>query len=140
MRHDRGHRALGHTADVLIEAWGPTRCACLEEAALGLVDTFADTGRAESVQRHRVTLGPDADEELLVSLLDEVIYVLDTSAMVPVSITLEDRADHGIDGWFDVVPAGDVEVTGALPKGVSRSDLVIETDERGWVCRVEIDV
>ncbi|HEV8559398.1 MAG TPA: archease [Actinophytocola sp.] len=38
----RGHRAVPHTADIRIEAWAPTREACLGEAVAALVESFAD--------------------------------------------------------------------------------------------------
>jgi hypothetical protein len=46
-RSQRGYRTLPHTADLRIEAWAPTREACLAEGVAGLVATFADTAKAE---------------------------------------------------------------------------------------------
>ena len=37
-----GYRLLPHTADVVVEAWAPTRMACLAEVVRGLVAVFAD--------------------------------------------------------------------------------------------------
>ena len=140
MTHARGHRVRAHTADVIVEAWGPTQLACLEEAVLGLVSVFADVQGLRPSDRHAVTLEPADDEELLVSLLDEVVYVVDALAVVPVAVTLEERVDGGLAGWFETVPAAGVEVTGAVPKGISRSDLEIGRDRGRWQCRAEIDV
>jgi SHS2 domain-containing protein len=38
-RPARGHRSLPHTADVIIDAWGPDQAACYEEAVAALVET-----------------------------------------------------------------------------------------------------
>jgi SHS2 domain-containing protein len=125
---------------VIVEAWGPTRGACLEEAVLGLVGAFADVWGMTPSGRVEVTLGPADDEEILIALLDEVMYVLDTTAAVPVEVSLDEGSDGCVSGWFDTVPAASVAITGAIPKGVSRSELIFGEDRGRWRCRVEIDV
>ncbi len=137
---DRGHRTRDHTADVIVEAWGPTRGACLEEAVLGLVRSFADVAGGVPTRRLPLALDAEPDEEVLVDLLDEVVYRLDATAEVPAAIGLHDEPGGGVTGWVDVVAAGDVEVTGALPKGVSRSGLRLADEDGSWRCRVEVDV
>ncbi|MDT0468626.1 archease [Streptomyces gibsoniae] len=54
---ESGHRALPHTADVRVEAWGTTQEQCLEEAALGLVEFFADTSAGADGRRRADTAG-----------------------------------------------------------------------------------
>ena len=44
----RGHRTVPHTADLRVEAWAPTREACLAEAVRGLVDRFAVVAAART--------------------------------------------------------------------------------------------
>ncbi|MEV6317566.1 archease [Streptomyces sp. NPDC051776] len=82
----RGHRAVPHTADIRIEAWAPTRDECIAEAVLGLVDSFADvTGvRPERLVTVSVPEGPA--EDILLAVLDEVIYRLEVHGDVPVDI------------------------------------------------------
>jgi Archease protein family (MTH1598/TM1083) len=63
----RGHRTRAHTGDVIVEAWGPTREACLEEAALGLVGAFADVSGLAPSGRVGLTLSPADVEETLVA-------------------------------------------------------------------------
>jgi SHS2 domain-containing protein len=137
---DRGHRTRAHTADVIVEAWGPTREACLEEAVLGLVGAFADVRGLAPSGRVGLTLPPADDEETLVALLDELVYVLDARDAVPVAVSLDERFDGGVSGWFATVPAASVTITGATPKGVSRSELIFAEEHGRWRCRVEIDV
>jgi hypothetical protein len=42
-RAPQGHRTLPHTADVILEAWGPDLATCCEEAVAALVETYADS-------------------------------------------------------------------------------------------------
>ena len=70
----RGHRALPHTADVILEAWGPDFASCCEEAVAALADVYVDAGRADAVEQRSVHLGPGSEESLLLEVLEEVIF------------------------------------------------------------------
>lgn len=136
-----GHRLLPHTADTIVEAWGPTRAACIEQAVLGLVGTFAEPARGSTVRELRFDLGPTTPEELPAALLDEVVYLLDARGVVPVGVAFDAGERAGPTGSFSVVDVAEVEPVGAVPKGVARSDLRFERDRSGrWRCRVTIDV
>jgi len=138
----RGHRTLPHTADVIVEAWGPDRAACLEELVLGTVATFAAVppeGGSTRTSRPVIVDAP-LDEELVVQLLDEVLYLVEVRGVVPVGVDLDDAEDGSVAGFLEVVPVAHVEQVGALPKGCSRSGLVAGPDPAGWRCRVVVDV
>ncbi|MFB8776766.1 archease [Streptomyces broussonetiae] len=136
-----GHRALPHTADVRIEAWGASRERCLAEAVVGMVECFADVAdvRPSSVERLRPT-GP-GDAELLAGLLDEVIYRMEVYGQVTVDVA----AGHvggpggGLEVRLAVAGVSDVEITGAVPKAVSWHELRMGPDPYGWSCAVTID-
>lgn len=136
----RGHRVLPHTADLIVEAWAPTRLGCLEEAVAGLVEAFAATPDTPVTRTVPVHLDSAAGEDLLVLLLEEIVYLVDVLGVVPVGVSLEETEDGGIAGDLEVVLVGDADVTGAVPKGVSRSDLVFEEAGGRWGCRVVVDV
>jgi SHS2 domain-containing protein len=135
----RGHRAQPHTADLMIEAWGSSRTDCLEEAALGLVEAFADAQNLVPNGSRTVRLGAADDEEILVELLDEIVYLVDTLSLVPITVTVR-GADGGLCATFGTVPADAVVPVGAIPKGISRSELFIGKQRGRWRCRVEVDV
>lgn len=137
---DHGFRALDHTADTAFEAWGPTRAACFAEAVRALVDSFADTTDAEPRGEHRISLEPADDEDLLVGLLDEVIYLLDTRGAVPVGGRIRDRDDGGLTGYLDLADTGDVRPGGAVPKAITYHGLEVTGAPDGWRCRVTVDV
>ena len=140
-RRDCGHRSVPHTADLRIEAWGPTREDCIAEAVRGLAESFADVSEAAHqrvIERH---LGADSDADLLASAVEEVIYHLDTGGAIPAEVEVGRAADGGIDLMLRVVDAAAVEIIGAAPKAASLSGLTCAPDASGrWLCAVTIDV
>ncbi|MFD0313281.1 archease [Streptomyces flavalbus] len=134
-----GHRALPHTDDVRIEAWGASRERCLVEAVLGMVECFADvTGvRPCGVERLRPTGVGDA--ALLAELLDEVIHRMEAYGQVPVDVAAGQVAGRGLEVRLAVAGVSDVAVTGAVPRAVSWRGLRMGPDPYGWSCAVTVD-
>jgi SHS2 domain-containing protein len=140
-RPDYGHRSVPHTADLRIEAWGPTREDCIAEAIRGLVESFADTSGTtyQHVTEHHLDAGPDAD--LLAAAVEEVIFHLDSDGTIPAAVEVSRAADGGIDLTLQVVGAAAAEITGAAPKAASLSGLTCAPDASGrWLSAVTIDV
>jgi SHS2 domain-containing protein len=135
----RGHLLRAHTADLIVEAWGPTREACLEEAVAGLVTSFAQVADGSGSSYVEVELtGGDAD--LLLAVLDEVIYRLDADDAIPAAVRVRPSL-AGVTVELSLVDRHRVEASGAAPKGVSHSGLEFgERDDGAWRCRVTIDV
>lgn len=133
---DRGHRALAHTADTIVEAWGPDLAACLEEAVLALVEGFADTTGAEPTSEALLEFDAAAPEDALVAVLEEVIYLLDVRGALPVTV----RVDGGR-AVLGLAPLDAVEPVGPQPKAVALSGLACAPDPDGtWRARATIDV
>jgi SHS2 domain-containing protein len=136
-----GHRVLPHTADVIVEAWAPTRSGCLEQLVRGVVETFADTGAVTPTREVPLEVGAADDEDVVVALVDDVCYLLDADGLVVVDVALEEHEEDGdFDGTFFVAPVEAVIATGAAPKGVSRSDLRFAHEGPVWRARALIDV
>jgi SHS2 domain-containing protein len=134
-----GHRGVPHTADLRIEAWAPDRETCLAEAVRGAVEAFADVGRAVVVRELASTVRGERDEDLLVALLDEVVYLLDTSGEVPVGVRLT-AVPGGLSAVFRLAEPESVELIGAAPKAVTLHGLVFGPGPEGWTCSVTLDV
>lgn len=135
----RGHRTLPHTADVIIDAWAPDFGACCEEAVLALLDLCIDSSGAQhSDRRAFATDGTDADAMLL-DVLNEVIFVLDTVADVPIGVTVV-RRDGGLDVELLLAPRSSIEWIGSPPKGVARAELAVHETDSGARCTCLVDV
>ena len=136
MTAGRGHRALAHTADTIVEAWGPTLDACLEEAVTCLVEGFADITGARAADEVEADLDASSPERLLEEVLEEVIYRLDVSGTVPVTVSVErGRVTFGL------APLDAVEAIGPEPKAVALSGLSCAVDDEGtWRATATIDV
>ena len=134
-----GHRSVPHTADLRIEAWAPTRDGCIRQAVLGTIASFLDTSSARPNHTRVRRLTDDRDDDLLVAVLDEVIYLLDTTGEAPVDVDV-DGADGGVDVTFAMADATTLPQIGAVPKAVSLNDLRFSHGQKGWRCAVTLDV
>jgi len=137
---EAGHRLVPHTADCIIEAWGPDRASCLTEALKGLVEEFAEVTDPPCTRALPLGAGPGEAEDVLVSLLEDVICTVDVFSVVPVRFHLGETTDGGITGDMEVVPVDQVRITGPAPKAVSYHGLSMSGGAEGWRCRALIDV
>src|SRR5579875_957440 len=138
-RETRGHAVLSHTADVMIEAWGPDPGACYEEAVAAFVEIFADVSPAVAVESRPVQVGPAGPDELLVLLLEEILGQLDGEGLVPVSSRLQHRQELLVGTW-QLAPVEAVSGVGPVPKGISYNLLSFRSEGAGWRCRAIVDV
>jgi SHS2 domain-containing protein len=124
----------------MVEAWGPDRLSCLVEALKALVEIFAEPaeGAESSVKALSVDAAPDA--EVLVALFEEVIYLADVLAVVPVRFDLAETEAGGVTGRIEVVPAAATEPVGPVPKAVSYHDLQVVQEGGVWSCRAVVDI
>jgi SHS2 domain-containing protein len=139
-RPARGHRSLPHTADVIIDAWGPDQAACFEEAVAALVETCADPRDAVVIGERAVDLPPAPAEDMLLDLLDEVIYAIDVADGIPVRARVRAGGDGGLRATLSLADPASVEPAGAVPKAVSRSGLEVAHHDDTVRCRVLVDV
>lgn len=136
-----GHRTVPHTADLRIEAWAQTREECMAEAVRGLVGSFAVAAGRRPYRRASCTMAARSDEDLLVAIMDEVIYRLDVDGEIPVSVAVRPAAEGGVAVSFALVPVAETEITGAVPKAASLHELRCAPDPAGgWSCAVTVDV
>lgn len=139
-RPGRGHRAVPHTADVIVEAWGPDVPACYEEAVAGLAAVYVDAARAREIGRLPVHLGPGPADVLLVDLVEEAIFALDTAPGVPFRAVVGPAGDGGLDVELVLADPATVTASGSVPKAVSRSELAVSFGPGGVRCRFLVDV
>ncbi|HEY8452161.1 MAG: archease [Micromonosporaceae bacterium] len=134
-----GHRSVPHTADIRIEAWAPTREECIAEAVAAAVESFADTTGSTPTATVEVLIDPGTDEDMLLDVLSEVIYQIETTGQVPLGTHVE-ALPSGLRVRFEMTDADRVEPVGAAPKAVSLHDLRFTQDGDQWRCSVILDV
>lgn len=143
-RSDSGHRTVPHTADMRVEAWSPTVEGCIGEAVRAVIDGFADTTAARSVGERECAVTARTEEDLLVSVLEEVVYRMDVDGEIPLDVEVSAICDTGdgreLSARFRMVDVGAVALIGAVPKAVSLHDLSLRGGPGGWTCQVTLDV
>lgn len=138
-----GHRAVPHTADIAVEAWADSRESCLAEAVRGLVESFADIEGARPDDSVTFVVTEESDEEVLVAVLQEVIYQIEVSGGLAVDVSVDEPADlpvERVEVRLATVPVASVEQVGALPKAVSLHDLRFGRVGGMWRAHVVVDV
>ncbi|MGK5740489.1 archease [Micromonospora sp. URMC 103] len=136
----RGHRCVPHTADVRIEAWAPTREACVAEAVTALVETFTDPAGALPGPEREFHAPAAADADLLVTVLDEVVFRMDAADELPLTTEVTDDGAGGLLVRWRVTATDAVELVGAVPKAISLHELRFGRDGDRWSCAVTLDV
>ena len=135
-----GHRGVPHTADLRIEAWAPSRDGCIRQAVLGTVDSFLDISSARPHRSLSRRLTAGSDDDLLVAVLEEVIFLLDTVGEAPVDLDVQGGGGVVAEVNFAMVDARTLPQVGAVPKAVTLNDLRFSHDDNGWRCLVTLDV
>jgi SHS2 domain-containing protein len=138
-RGDRGFQRSLHGTDCVIEAWGPDRVTCLAEAVGALVGAFTELPDAAATTTLPVVLAAAPGPDLLVGLLEEVIYTVDVFGKVPAHVHLAEAEDGGVAGDLEVVDAAELTITGPVPGGVSWHGLEIGEVGGAWHCRVVVN-
>ncbi|MFJ8582140.1 archease [Micromonospora sp. NPDC093277] len=138
-RPARGHRNVPHTADVRIEAWAPDREGCVAEAVAAMLDGFVDTVGAKAAAETEFAVPPGDDADMLVAVLNEVIFRLETAGVLPLATDVRSTDGRLLVRWW-TVDADAVELVGAVPKGVALHELRFGPDREGWSCAVTLDV
>jgi len=93
-------------------------------------------GGGRSARSH---VSATSDEDLLVAVLDEVIYLLDAAGVVPLDVELE-PVDGDLEARFATIDAASLPLVGAVPKGVSLHELHLASGLAGWSGSVTLDV
>jgi SHS2 domain-containing protein len=112
-----GYRLLPHTADVIVEAWGVDELTCAEEAARALIEICV-SGEPESGAGQWISETAGAQSDVVRSVLDEVVFALDTSELVPVSARVDRTDDSRVMLSLGLARRDSVRFTGAAPKAI----------------------
>ena len=139
MSQQRGHRLVPHTADMRITAWAATREECVVEAVRAVLDGFLTPTGSGPVRTVTFQATGPTDADLLASVLDEMIYLLDVTGEVPVAVGVAPPAE-GLRVRFGLAPLSPDRVVGAAPKAVTLHELEFGRTDGHWRCTVTLDV
>jgi SHS2 domain-containing protein len=78
---ERGHREVEHTADWGLEVWAPDLPGLMEEAARGMFELMGVEVSEESRCHRQLEIGADDREQLLVSFLEELLFIADSEKL-----------------------------------------------------------
>lgn len=129
----RGHRLR----DDVLEAWGPDRAECLAQAVRALVASFTDPNTLVPRQAVTASFEPRSDDDLLIDVLNESLYLAEDLQRVPVDIELQDRPDGTVLIHFAVVP--DARLHAAIPAAALPFGAWLRQECGGWRCRAQLD-
>ena len=130
---------MPHAADLRIVAWAPSRSECLRQVIIGLVHSIAELSTAPVTRTITRTLrATDHRADIVSRVLDEVIYLLDVDASLPVDARVtEIEGGYQVSMWVAAITDIELSVT---PKAVPLQDLYFDYDGTAWLCTVTIDV
>ncbi|GII52613.1 hypothetical protein Pth03_10020 [Planotetraspora thailandica] len=138
-----GHRAVPRAADIAVEAWADSREECLAEEVRALVDIFARFHDAVPDDSVEFALMEETDETLLVAVLNEVIYQIETYGRVAVDVSVDERtgATQGqIEVRLGTVPLAAVDQVGTVPKAVALHGVRFGREAGMWRAHATVDV
>ena len=75
---EQGHREVEHTADWGLDVWAPDLQGLIEEAARGMFELMGVEVSEESRSHRQLEIGADDREQLLVSFLEELLFIADS--------------------------------------------------------------
>ena len=137
----RGHATFDHTADIGLEAWGPSFGEALAEAGLGLqaILLHGGTVRAPDTRTFRVAAG-DADA-LVVAWLSELLYALDAHGWLSASIEVSVNEGFRLSATARGETLDEARhVLGVGVKAVSYHELAVRCEPDAVRIRVIVDV
>jgi len=125
-----------HTADCGLEVWAPDLAALMEEAARGTFELMGIEVSEESRCHRQLEIGADDREQLLVSFLEELLFIADSEeiAFDGFLLNVQDTSLLArLEGGFIVSRAKEI-------KAVTYHYLEISESKRGLKTNIIFDV
>jgi SHS2 domain-containing protein len=132
-------RALPHTADQVIEAYGDTLAEAFANAAYGMFSLEADLEAIRETETFTVDVAGATREELLLNWLRELLFLSESRSVVPCAFRVETIDDTRLRAQVSAGPLTESVRLGAPAKAITYHDLAV-TETDGWTVRVTLDV
>ncbi len=135
-RSDRGHREVEHTADWELEVWAPDLPGLMEEAARGMYGLMGVEVSDESRCHRQLELASNDREQLLVSFLEELLFIVDSEEVAFDGFLLKAQDTN----LLARLEGGGILSRTKEIKAVTYHCLEIEESKRGLATRIIFDV
>lgn len=135
------YQLCDHTADVAVEATGPSLDDVFAAVADGLAECMFDPPYPHAGDRFDLTVEAESLESLLFDYLDELIFQRDVRNVLPVenaAVVEHDASHNRVVASARGIPLE--EISAREVKAVTYSEMVIEPREDGWYAYVVFDV
>ncbi len=131
-----GFKEVSHTADLAVEVWAPDLEGLLRCAAHALYHLLGVSGAAQSREKQQFSLELGDDESLLVSFLNELLYVYQQEGCVLKDFVFTHDSDKlVVDGWCELLDGESTEI-----KAATYHQMDIQSTERGLETIIVFDV
>ncbi|MFB6160688.1 MAG: archease [Haloferacaceae archaeon] len=140
MTADAGFELREHTADVAVEATGPTLGATFAAVADGMAAAMCDDVPSGG-ERFDLSVTAESREALLLDYLDRLIYERDVRGVLPVDN--EARVTDADGAWRVAASARGVSldrVRAREVKAATYSQMALDRTDGGWRAYVVLDV
>jgi SHS2 domain-containing protein len=132
----QGHREVEHTADWGLEVWAPDLPGLMEEAARGMFELMGVEVSEDSRCHRQLEIGADDREQLLVSFLEELLFIADSEELAFDGFML-----HLVDtNLLARLEGGGIVSRSKEIKAVTYHNLQIKESKRGLKTSIIFDV
>ena len=132
---------VDHTGDLGIRVFGESLPRLFEQAAEALTFILTDPETIRTEESRRFLLEAKTDEELLVTWLNELVYLFDTEGLLFKNYEVLSILDHRL----EALAQGEIYVESRHPikttvKAATYHQLKIETHQGVWTAQVIFDL
>jgi len=132
---------VDHTGDLGVRVFGETLPQLFGQAAQALTSIFTDPKAIRLKETRRVFLDANTDEELLISWLNELVYLFDTEGLLFKTYDVLSVRDHHL----EALALGEIYDEGRHPiknavKAATYHQLKIENRQGVWTAQVIFDL
>jgi SHS2 domain-containing protein len=128
-------------ADVGVRSWGPSRAAAVAQLTLGVFSVIADPATIQVTERREVRAQADGPEALLVTWIDECLYVHEIEGFVVHEVEMTVCTDTLAHGYLhgEQLDPGRHRV-GSVVKGATYHQIALTEREGLHEARLIVDV
>ncbi len=138
---ETGYTIGDHPSDLELNVRGRTLKELFAEAARGLIEYTRPPAVSGPLDRRPVNLTAADREELLVTWLDEIIYLLETGFLPELPISIDRLTENELETSLPGRPVGPGEASaGTEVKAATYHQLSIHRSGKLWQARVILDL